>query len=164
MSLPERLDNLARLTGMPALAERMASGGQRRHLRWFPIVALLVVSIGMALIVASPQRSWLGYLVLILGNAIAAWLPIFGPIKPWGEIADERERQVRHDAYFAAFATISLVSVVGVSLIMSLTLIERWEIGTLLFDLAGFILFLFSLWEVIPTLHASWATRPIEDE
>jgi hypothetical protein len=166
MSLPERLDDLARLTGMPALAERMASGRQRRHLRWFPIAALLLVSIGMALMLADSQRSWLGYLVLVSGNVIAAWLPIFGPIKPWGERegADERERQVRRDAYFTAFAAISIVTVIGLSLLMGLTLLERWRIETLLFDMAGFILFLISLWEIIPTLHASWATRPLEDE
>ena len=166
MSLPERLDDLARLTGMPALSARMAKGGQRRHLRWFPIAALLLVSSGMAVMLGSPHRSWLGYTILMVGNVISAWLPLFGPVKPWGTLegTDERDRQVRRDAYFATFATISLVAVLGLLLLMGLALLDRWKIETLIFNMVGLVLFLISLWEIIPTLHASWASRPIEDE
>lgn len=166
MSLPERLDDLARLTGMPALSARMAKGGQRRHLRWFPIVALLLVSSGMAVILGSPHRSWLGYMILMIGNVISAWLPLFGPVKTWGtsEGADERDRQVQRDAYFATFATISLVAVLGLLLLIGLALLDGWKIETLIFAMVGFMLFLISLWEIIPTLDASWASRPIEDE
>jgi len=166
MSLPERLDDLARLTGMPALAKRMASGRQRRHLRWVPIVMLILISGGMALLVASPHDPWPGYIVLILGNTIASWLPLFGPVKPWGERegADERDLQVRRDAYLATFATISFVAVLSLFVLLGLTLLGRWEIETLIFDLTGLILFLFSLWAIVPTLHASWASRPLDDE
>lgn len=166
MTLPERLDDLARMTGLPALFARLASGRQRRHLRWLPIILLLLVSGGMASILVRPDIYWPGYWALMLGNLIGGCLPIFGPIKPWGERkgADERERQVRRDAYFAAFATISVVAVVGLFLLIGLTLLNRWKIGTLIFDLAMFTFFLILLWEIIPTLHASWASRPIEDE
>jgi asparagine N-glycosylation enzyme membrane subunit Stt3 len=165
-TLPERLDDLARLTGMPALSARMASGKQRRHLRWLPIILLLLVSSGMVVILARPNHQWPGYWALVFGNVIGGYLPIFGPIKPWGEHkgADERERQVRRDAYFAAFATISFVAVVGLLLLIGLTLLNRWKIDTLIFDLAMFTFFLILLWEIIPTLHASWATRPLEGE
>lgn len=166
MSLPERLDDLANLTGMPALSARMASGKQRRHLRWFPIVALVLVSSGMAVMLGSPHRSWLGYVILMVGNLISAWLPLFGPVKTWGtsEGADERDQQVRRDAFFATFATISLVAVLGLLLLIGLALLDGWKIETLIFNMVGLILFLISLWEIIPTLHASWATRPLEDE
>jgi len=166
MSLPERLDDLARLTGIPQLGDRIGTGTQRRHLRWLPLILLLLVSSGMVEIMAHPYHQLLGHLALIFGNVIAGYLPIFGPIKPWGERggADERERQVRRDAYFAAFATISIVAVIGLLLLIGLTLLNRWTIETLIFVLGAFVLYLFLLWEIIPTLHASWATRPLEDE
>ena len=165
MSLPQRLDDLANLTGIPALSARMTKEGQR-HLRWFPIAALLLVSSGMVVMLASPQRSWLGYSILMAGNAISVWLPLFGPVKPWGALegADERDRQVRRDAYFAAFATISLVAVLGLLLLMGLALLDFWKIETLIFYMMGLSIFLISLLAIIPTLHASWATRPLEDE
>lgn len=166
MSLPQRLDDLANLTGMPALSARMASGKHRRHLRWLPIILLLLVSGGTALIFASPDRWWLGYGVLMLGNVIGGWLPMYGPVKPWGVLdgADERERQVRQNAYFVTFATISIVAVLGLWLLAGLALVNDWKSDTLALDMSALSLFLLSLWEIVPTLHASWATRPLEDE
>lgn len=167
MSLPERMDDLARLTGIPQLGDRISTGTQRRRrLRWLPIILLLLVSGGTALIFASPDRWWPGYGVLMLGNVIGGWLPMYGPVKPWGALdgADERERQVRQNAYFVTFATISIVAVLGLWLLAGLALVNDWKSDTLALDMAALSLFLLSLWEIIPTLHASWATRPLEDE
>lgn len=166
MSLPERLDDLANMTGFPRFSARLTSGTQHRHLRVLPIVTLVLTTGGLITGFARPDLFWLGYIVMIIGNTIAGLLPLFGPVKPWGTIkgVDERDRQVRHDAYFVTFGTISIVAVIGLLALIGVALIENWESMTLMGEMGMFILYLVSLWSTIPTLHASWATQPIEDE
>lgn len=166
MTLPQRLDDLANMTGFPQFSARMASGAQHRHLRVLPIVALALTTGGLITGFVRPDLFWLGYVVMIIGNTIAGFLPLFGPVKPWGTIkgVDERDRQVRHDAYFVTFATISIVAFIGLLALIGVALVEQWQSMILMGEMGMFILYLFSLWSTIPTLHASWATRPIEDE
>jgi hypothetical protein len=166
MTLLQRLDDLANLTGFPQFSARMASGTQHRHLRVLPIVALVLTTGGLIAAFVRPDLFWLGYVVMIIGNTIAGFLPLFGPVKPWGTIkgVDERDRQVRHDAYFVTFATMSLVAVIGLLALIGVALVEDWKSMILMGEMGMFILYLFSLWSTIPTLHASWATRPIDDE
>ena len=166
MSLPERLDDLARLTGFPQFNARMASGTQHRHLRVLPIVALLLTTGGLITGLVRTDLFWLGYVVMIIGNSIAVFLPLFGPVKPWGTIkgVDERDQQVRRDAYFVPFATISVVALIGLLALIGVALVEQWQSMMLMGEMGAFILYLFSLWSTIPTLHASWATQPIDDE
>ena len=104
MSLPERLDDLARLTGIPQLNDRLAAGTQRRrHLRWTPIIALAIATIG---VIAVARESNIGMLVLGVGEVTTFCFPLFGPIKPSGTLAgvDERDRQLRRDGYFPSLA------------------------------------------------------------
>lgn len=165
-SLAQRLDDLANLTGFPQLSERMTGAQRRRHLRWLPIVALALPTSGLIIALTMPDRSWLGLVMIGFGNGFAGFLPLFGPVKPWGTISgvDERDRQVRRDAYFIAFATISLVAVLGLFALIGLAFLERWTSITLMVEMGALALYLLSLFSTIPTLHASWATRPIDEE
>lgn len=166
-SFPERMDNLARLTGVPGMVEAMSDEARpRHHLRWLSLSALALATSGLVLALAMPHRSMLGYSVVVTANGLAGLLPLFGPVKPWGTAkgVDERDRQLRRDAYFVAFATISAVAVVGLFILVGLTLMSHWDVWTQAIEMAVLAFYLISLWSTVPTLHASWATRPIEDE
>ena len=166
-SFAARMDDLANWTGLPALLDRMEPGKRRpRHLRWFSIIALGLVTIGFGAIIIMTDRFWLGYAILIVGNLIGGVLPLFGPIKPWGSIkgVDERDRQVRRDAYFFAFAVMSAVAVLGLFLLVGLSVADAWTRTILLREMAALVLYLMSLWSIVPTLQASWATDPIEGD
>jgi hypothetical protein len=165
-SLPERLDDLANLTGFPQWSARITDSMQHRHLRVLPIVALVTATGGLIAGFVRPDLFLLGYMVMFIGNSIGSLLPLFGPVKPWGTTrgVDERDRQVRRDAYFVTFATISIVAVIGMLALIGVALVEDWKSVMLMGEMGLLVFYLFSLWEIVPTLHASWATRPIEDE
>jgi hypothetical protein len=58
----------------------MAAGTQRkRHLRWPPVVALVVASAGLFWCVLNPDRSyWIGYALIMVGFFIAnpGWIMV----------------------------------------------------------------------------------------
>jgi len=160
----DRLDALSEKTGVPALARGTP---RRRHLRWTPVVALVLASAGLAVgLAAGPVWRNIGYAVLMVGFSIATMLPLLGPLKPWGtaERVDEFDRATRDRAFFVAFASVSVAAVIGIWLVMGFALLVNWSRETLLWALALLSLYLMTLYGTVPTLHASWATRPIGDD
>lgn len=160
------LDAAANLTGIPQFEQRLQGDRHRRHLRWLPIVALALATGGILLAGARPRSYWLGYSLLMLGFAIANFMPVFGPLKPWGGLAnvDERDRSVRRDAYLFAFAVISGVAIIGQCALILAAVEANWPIETLLKLMGASALYLMTLFSTVPTLHASWATRPVDEE
>ncbi|MBL7373128.1 hypothetical protein INQ23_27825, partial [Escherichia coli] len=45
-----------------------------------------------------------------------------------------------------------------------LALLDNWSREALIGQLANFAYMLFVLYLAVPTLHASWATRPVEED
>lgn len=168
MSLPERLDDLANLTGIPQFSARFAARTQHGlHLRWMPIIALALATAGIAIAAAAPRpENVLGISLLVFAQAIASTLSLLGPIKPFGTLdgVDERDRQLRRDGYLAASAVTSAVAILALVALTGLALIEPWDRNRLLFMMPVLSFYLLCLLLTIPTLYASWATRPIEDE
>ena len=158
-----RLDAAADRTGIPALARAEV---RRRHLRWIPILALALALGGWAWGLAQPGGTYPGYALISAGVVLGTFLPIFGPIKPWGgpRLVDEFDRQVRQRAFLAGFATVSFATFLGIWLMLGLTLLDHWSREVLIAQLANFTYMLFVLYLTVPTLHASWATRPVEEE
>lgn len=133
-TIAERADDSVRWTGIPDLVVRMGDGRQpRRHLRWLPIATLTAATGGFALMLARHDWYWIGYTALMLGFAVGNMLPIFGPVKPWCMVAhvDERDRKVRRDACFFAFAAISAAAVSGLYVLVGFTLLGRWDVERL---------------------------------
>ena len=158
-----RLDAAADRTGIPALARTEV---RRRHLRWIPILALALAMGGWAWGLARPDGTYPGYALISAGFVLGTYLPIFGPIKPWGgpRLVDEFDRQLRQRAFLAGFATVSFVTFIGIWLMLGLTLLDHWSREALIAQLANFTYMLFVLYLTVPTLHASWATRPVEED
>lgn len=163
-SLLQRLDDAANLTGFPQFSAKLAKQKQRRrHLRWWPLVALAIATIGLCLTFASHP---LGFVLLSLPQSWSVFIAMFGPIKPWGTVVgvDERDIQVRRSAYLFGLAVTCMFMLASMGLLFMLTIVERWSYETLLRCLAAIWLYDLLLLTVLPTLHASWTTRPIEDE
>lgn len=160
----EALDAVAERTGIPAYA---AGKAKRRHLRWLPIAALVIATVGMAILFAFAgwRERALGQGMVFFGLMLAILLPMFGPVKLWGsgERIDEFDRDVRRNAFLVAFATVSATAICGIWLILGLALLGNWDRSALLQILSAFTWYLMTLYSAVPTLHASWATRPIED-
>lgn len=159
----DKLDAAAERTGIPGQVTRP----RRRHLRWLPVLALALATIGMVLGLVRTDLLTAGYALLMAGFPLAVMLPIFGPVKIWGgsETVDEFDRAVRSRAFFATFASISFIAFFALMLIIGLALIGEWPRLVLIRQLVALILYLITLYSAVPTLYSSWTTRPIgEDE
>ena len=161
--LLERLDDIANRTGIPHLSERTA---KRRPLRGLGIIALLLGTIGMAMMLVDQRLLWVGEAILMAGFSISFWLPIQGPIKPWlsaDERVDERDEAIRANAYLAALPTILLVAAAALPGVPALCWMQHRSMPEAL-ALGGFAtVYLILLWNAVPTLHASW-NQPADDE
>lgn len=159
------LDRSVRWTGIPALAEP-GRIQRRHHLRWTPLIVLIAATAGMVVLWSGGIAAPLSYALILIGWSISGFFPLFGPLKPWGstERTDEFDRVARGRAFFFTFAAISVVAVFGSWLLVALIALDQWPRERMIWSLAGFSFYLMTLFQVLPTLHASWATRPIEDE
>jgi hypothetical protein len=163
-SLLRRLDDVANLTGIPQLSEKLAKRQQRRrHLRWWPIVALAIATVGLCLTFVTYG---IGLVLVALPQGWSTFIAMFGPVKPWGTIegVDERDIAVRRSAYLFGFGVTSLFMLASMAALVVVSVVEGWPAEMLLRSLGALWLYDLLLLVILPTLHASWATRPIEDE
>ena len=158
-----KLDAAAEYTGMPAIARQDI---RRRHFRWLPILVLAFAIGGWIWGLARPESATLAYVAINVGFVIGIWLPLFGPIKPWGgpKLADEFDRQVRQRAFLYGFATITFTAYLGIWVLIGLAAIDRWTTLQLIDQLRNFAHMLFVLYLAVPTLQASWAMRPVAED
>lgn len=161
--LTQRLDDIAKLTGIPDLAKRPP---RRRPLRGLALIALVLGTAGMAITLLGGRVLLIGDGILLAGFVLSGWLPLMGPIKPWmsfTERVDELDTQIRAKAYLTALPIILLAAVfglVGLPLLGWLSHRPRAEMVAL----GGFAaMYLLILWNAVPTLHASWRWQPVED-
>ena len=158
----ERLDDVARLTGVPQLREQFASP-RRRPMRWSPLVMLVVATIAYGMMVASPKLQPVGMLLMGPCMGLSSVFGIIGPLRPWGkvELADERERLERSRAYLFAF-TVAFVAgylaFLGLGFALLVTAVARERLAGLIMY---FAMYQFILITTLPTLYASWTTLPL---
>ena len=160
-TLLERLDDVANWTGVPRLARYPA---RRRSMRWLPIALLTLEAVGAAIaLVAAGAAYWLGYGLIMAGFSVSVLLPLKGPVKPLGapDGADERERDVRRRAFLVTFAVIAGLAVLALFLLPALALIGQWSLDLLSRRAIAAGLALIALFNTLPTLYASWASRPL---
>ncbi|MEH3121845.1 MAG: hypothetical protein PGN16_07665 [Sphingomonas phyllosphaerae] len=156
------LDRSVLWTGVPAMA---AGTQRRRQLRWPPLLALFLASAGLVWCVLYPNRSyWLGYALIMFGFFIANLMPIWGPLRRFNERADEFERQQRRDSLLAGLAAVATAGFVGVWLTIGMLALHRWSAVVAQQELTALAFYMMALFSAVPTLHASWRTRPFDDE
>lgn len=165
----QRMDGLLEWTGFPRRVREQKSVRLRR-LKWLPLLVLLMAFAGLILTFKYPVYGGVfGSWPVLLGVAIAQWGPM-RPKKP-GEDMDERDTLWRTRSNLFAYATISIVAMIGT---MGLGCYIVWSaivlqappsMEALGYGTLSGAYFLFVLFVTLPTLHASW-TMPeiIEDE
>ena len=156
------LDRSVMWTGVPAIA----AGTQRqRHLRWPPLLALLVASAGLLWCILRLGRSyWIGYSLIMVGFFVAMLMPNWGPLRRFSERADEFERQQRRDSFLVGFATVAVAAFAGIWLTVGLLAMQVWSTLVAQQELTALAFYMMALFSAVPTLHASWRTRPFNDE
>lgn len=156
------LDNSVRWTGIPDLVERPI---RRRPLRWISIVAL---SCAVAGFVADLGQSkvWWAYALLMFGFMTANFMPIWGPIKPWGgqEKIDEFDKALRARAYLVAFRSLAAVAVLGLWLTVGLSALHDWNADALRWAVMKLTFLLATIYSAGPTCYASWTQVPVSDD
>jgi hypothetical protein len=156
------LDDMSRKTGIPALVEGKS---RRRLLRWTPAVALMLALAGLGLeFLLSPRQLYLGHALLTCSFVIGVFCPIFGPVKPWGtpETVDEWDRDLRRRAFLVGFACMGFAGLVLFCGIAAAAALGNWLASDTSFRAMGCTFFLMTLYSAVPTLYASWATRPLD--
>jgi hypothetical protein len=163
-SLNQRLDDLANSTGIPRLTIGVP---RRRPLRGLALTALAFGTVGMAITLVGGRVLLIGDAVLMAGFLLSSWLPLKGPIKPWmsgAERVDELDAEIRAKAYLAALPVILVIAILGLGGLPTLAWIQHRSAPEAV-ALGGFgAVYLLTLWNAIPTLHASWQSLPADDE
>lgn len=156
------LDRLVAWTGVPAMTARTP---RKRHLRWQPLAALVVASAGLLWCVLRPDRSyWIGYALIMVGFFIANLMPIWGPLRHFSERADEFEREQRRDSFLVGLGTVAVAAFAGIWLTVGLLAMQVWSALVAQQELTALAFYMMALFSGVPTLHASWRTRPLNDE
>lgn len=159
----DTLDRVANRTGIPQFA---AGRPRRRHMRWLPMIALFLAIGGTitAFVLGAPQY-WIAYAVTVFAFLISVWLPIFGPIKPWQpqSIVDEYDRALRSKAYLATLPVITVVAVGALFGLGTIAILRGWNVSDLSIRMMTVAFLLMTIWNAMPTLFASWATRPVDE-
>lgn len=162
--LVERLDDIANRTGIPGL---IVQPPRRRPLRGLAAVSLASGTVGIAMTCIAHQWLWPGEAVLMAGFFLSGLLPLKGPIKPWmsvDERVDERDADIRAKAYLTLLPIILFVAIIGLAGIPAIGWLQHRSAPETV-ALGGFgAIYLLTLWNTIPTLHASWQRAPADDE
>jgi len=161
--LMQRLDDVAKLTGIPDLARRPP---RRRPLRGLALIALVLGTVGMAVTLLGGRVLLIGDGILLAGFVLSGLLPLMGPIKPWmsfTERVDELDAQIRAKAYLTALPIILFAAVCGLVGLPVLAWLQQRPPAEMV-ALGGFAaMYLLILWNAVPTLHASWRRQPVEE-
>lgn len=163
MTLIDRLDAAAAKTGIPGLAMAPL---RRRRFRWLPIVALLLGFSGYGTMLAQPGLAVWALPVLVFADMISFWMPMIGPLKVYGggEMADEYDRVAAMKSYLIGLGCVSFFAFIALFLLGGLTLLQGWSRETLLSAIIATAVMMHVIFSTVPTLHASWAIRPLDEE
>ncbi|WP_294334004.1 hypothetical protein [uncultured Sphingomonas sp.] len=156
------LDELSRRTGIPALAEGRP---RRRRMRWLPLLALTLAATGVVIeFLLSGRQFYLGYALVMVGFVGGVMFPLYGPVKPWGtaETVDEWDRDLRRRAFLVTFASMAVAGLILFWGIAAIAALQGWSGADLSLRAMGCAFFLMTLYSAVPTLYASWATRPLD--
>lgn len=160
-TLSERLDDLVRWTGIPALTEQPV---RRRPLRWPSTMALVLAGTGFVVAMAhtggTGRASAIGQAVLLCGFALGNVMKIHGPLKPFGSIehVDEWDQVTRARAYLFTFAAFAAVTFAGLAVLLAGGAMN-WPTDAIGRGAMALFFLLATIAATLPTAHASWTVR-----
>jgi hypothetical protein len=139
---------------------------RRRHMRWLPIAALAMTAAGVAWHVAVPEaRRFGGDDLVVLAFFLTVFVQLLGPLREPTRTAplDEREQLLRARANLAGAATVAILAIGG-ALYFSLTSWFPVWVPASHGDWKTICFALLTIYRAVPPLHASWTTRPLDDD
>ena len=133
-------------------------GLSRRPLRWASTIALMFSFVGFIMLFVWPSRQWAVLFLLIIGNGLGSYMPVFGPLKLWGstELVDERERGVRAQVYLIALSALAFTGVLGAFFIVGWSMMAGWSIWSLRTAVIGLTLLMTTIYTAGSTCISSW--------
>jgi len=166
----QRLDDVIRWTGFPKRVEADLRRGKGapplRRSRWLPLVLLVIVS-GLVVRYATNPALFAAFdPAEIVIRTITALFPclvtastFFGPLNPrrGSEQADEWEEALGHRALFFSAIVVGGLELAGVPVLIAIAFIHNWSSQTILVEIGLWLLYLFMLFQLAATLHASWS-------
>jgi hypothetical protein len=160
-TIPQRMDDMVRWTGVPALSQGKF---RRRPFRWLSTLSVVGSFAGFVTSAAGHflgRPFAIGYMVLVAGFLLAIVVQVLGPLKPFNsfaERADEFDRNLRARAYLSAFPVFALTTMLGLGFLMWMVLMA-WPAAALMNSLSEMIFVLVSIACAVPALYASWAVE-----
>ncbi len=91
----------------------------------------------------------------------------FGPLRPRArsEHVDEWEAALSHRAIFFSAILIGGLQMIGVPLLIAIAFMRGWSSDVILIEIGLWSVYLFVLFQLMATLHASWSMpAAINDE
>jgi len=131
------------------------------------IAPLLLAVAGVGLCIAGLNGFWSGYSIVMAGFLTSVWIPMFGPLKPWGafnESVDERERDLRRRAFLVTLWMVAMLGVLSLIMVPTLGQILGWTLDRLTRVLLTIGMAQATIFTALPTLYASWAMPQLADE
>lgn len=137
----------------------------RRHYRWSPLIPIIMGIIGLISTILHGSMHMIGVAITAVGFVISGVYPTLGPIKYRSNIEyrDEYDIILSLKAYSFTGTTIASISGIGCFSIAIMPIFS-WDIhliSALLFQ-CGFLIGI--LYSCLPTLYASWTTKPLSAE
>jgi hypothetical protein len=170
MGLTEAMDAFVKRSGLYRMA--LIERPEPRSLRWIPLLVLLVIATGYAILVSAPEqgrdaglRLFLGASLVVVGDLMAFYLRFLGPrlMPDPRHPLDEREQAIRARSGFISGSTISFLAMGGC---FYLGLAPLLGLGVpdspLEWIFLGFALE--GIYFLLPVLVASWLQRPLSED
>lgn len=152
-TLLERLDDSVAWMGI----NKWVKGDIEHHpIRYWPIIMLIIATIGLFIILDT--QFLLGISIIFLAFFGSVFLPIFGPIKPWGtpDIVDEFDQNLRAKSYSVTLPVIMIVAILVLFFLPIWALFQGWDMLQLQLAMMSIGFYIAIIWSCVPTLYASW--------
>ena len=134
-----------------------------RHMRWAPVLPLLIALTGFALHVRG-YRDWSEF-ICITALVLSMILFPFGPLRqPRSDYPlDEREKLLHYRSLLAGANSVAMLAIFGALVAGGIHGESIWKPATRE-DWRIIFYILLTVLVTISVLHASWTTRPIKEE
>ena len=159
-----KMDKIARWTGVPQL---VAGKPRIRNLRWLPLLPFAISFIASAYLFVVPRSPYFAIAAAVFPSCIviAVRMLSVGPLRQ-GTDPDEREANLRRDAFLFSFYIVGAIQMVAVPLFLAFAVMQHWTSTVILVRIFVSFLNLYLLFLLLPTMYASCAApvwRPEED-
>ena len=137
------------------------SSRRPRHLRWLPILPLLLALLGFVTQVSGRNGEFLSYTACTFTLILMGLGPLREATRR--EPLDEREKLLRMRAMLVGANSVVFLAIAGTYAFAYSEELGIWKPATWC-DWAVISFTLLTIYGTVPILHASWTTRPLDEQ